>query len=305
MNHLLLDKIQQVEKLAFTSKLNRFLNKPTRYVFSIIFRDFWYKRNKKEISRSCKTFFDAEMEILLPSSTDIYLTGGKSHQSELNLAKFLIKHLRPNDVFLDVGAHYGYFSLLASRLVEDNGRVISFEAAPSSFSILNKNVANTHNIQPHHLAVSDANSTITFYEFPNLYSEYNTISPQQFQQEKWFKEYAPKEINISCIQLDNFLGEEMIPDMIKIDVEGAEYKVLKGSSGLLKEFSPVIIMEYLSNARGNLAHVEAHNLLTSLGYHANIIDNTGNIHPISSVENYLNRNKLDSDNIVFTKGITS
>lgn len=301
MNHLLLDKIQKVEKLAFTSKLNRFLNQPARYAFSIIFRDFWYKRNKKEISRCCKTFFDAEMEILLPSSTDIYLTGGKSHQSELNLAKFLIKHLHPDDIFLDIGAHYGYFSLLASRLVEDNGRVISFEAAPSSFSILKKNVTNIKNIQPNHLAVSDTNSTITFYEFPNLYSEYNTISPQQFQNEDWFNEYAPKEIKIPCVQLDNFLGKGIIPNMIKIDVEGAEYKALKGSAELLKEHSPIIIMEFLSDDRDNLAHVEACGLLTSLGYQSNIISNTGDISRINNVEKHLKQNLLDSDNIVFIK----
>lgn len=301
MNHILLEKIQQVEKLASTTKISRFLNHPARYVFSILFRDIWYKHNKKEIARKCQTFFGTEMEILLPSSTDIYLTGGKSHPSEINLARFLIKQLQPNDTFIDIGAHYGYFSLLASRLVEKNGRVISFEAAPSSFSILKKNVNNAQNIQANHLAVSDENSTITFYEFPNLYSEYNTLAPQQFQNEEWYIKYAPREIKIPCVQLDSFLEKGLKPDMIKIDVEGAEYKVLKGSSEILKEHSPIVIMEYLSETRDNQAHAEAHNLLTSLGYQANIIDKNGAITSINDIEKYLNQNLLDSDNIVFTK----
>lgn len=77
------------------------------------------------------------MNIALPASTDIYLTGGKSHDSEIRLAKFLIKNLNQGDNFVDIGAHYGYFTLLGAHLVGKGGRVF-FEPGKSTYSLLEK-----------------------------------------------------------------------------------------------------------------------------------------------------------------------
>jgi len=298
----LLSEIQKVEKIAAASKFRRMMIKPSSYIYAILFRELVYRLNRKEKEVVCETFFNAAMNILLPSSTDIYITGGKSHSSEIRLAKFLINHLKQHDVFIDVGAHYGYFSLLASKLVGLRGKVVAFEASPKTFSILEKNKSNTKNIEAHNLAVSDTDAELTFYEFPNLYAEYNSLDISQFENEEWFKQYEPEEINVKPVILDEFfVSKNLNPTIIKIDVEGAEFKVLNGSKLCLLNNSPIIIMEYLSDERGNKAHVQAENLLKSLGYKTYSIDNSGRLESIENAIIYLKYVDLESDNIVFMK----
>lgn len=250
-----------------------------------------------------KTFFGADMHIILPASTDIYLTGGKSHDSEIRLGKYLIRNLVSGDCFMDVGAHYGYFSLLASALVGDTGSIFAFEPSSEAFEILTQNANNRTTLQIFQNAVSDVEEQITFYEFPNLYSEYNSTDQTQFENSEWFKEFKPKEKKIDAIQLDRFiLDNDISPKVIKIDVEGAENKVIKGLIQYISTGSPHIIIEFLSNARGNDAHVEALHIMQTYNYYPCIIDSDGEMQAIKDVPAYLDKNNLESDNIVFTKG---
>jgi FkbM family methyltransferase len=298
----LIENLNKVEKIASASKFKRMLMNPFKYFNAILFREIVYKRRKIEKEVSIKTFFDTKMNLLLPSSTDIYLTGGKSHDSEIRLAKFLINNLGAADSFVDVGAHYGYFTLLGSKLVGDNGSVYSFEASPTTYKVLNKNSQNEANINSFNLAVSDEVSSLKFFEFPNLYSEYNTLDINQFRNENWFSEYKPKEVNIKSIILDDFLSEEKVyPKIFKIDVEGAENKVINGLRNYLYQNSPFIVIEYLSKERGNKEHQEAENRLNSLGYSSFVIDKLGNLKKLDFISNYLEESKLESDNIVFVK----
>jgi FkbM family methyltransferase len=59
---------------------------------------------------------------------------------EHNLTYYTISQLRPGDVYIDIGANVGYYSLLASRLVGSTGKVISVEAAPTTFAMLQENL---------------------------------------------------------------------------------------------------------------------------------------------------------------------
>lgn len=278
---------------------------PFRYLYAILFREIIYKRKKAEMEVLAETFFGIKMHLLLPSSTDIFLTGGKSHDSEIRLAKFLIHNLEPGDTFMDVGAHYGYFSLLGSVLTGAGGKVYSFEASPKTYRILQKNTGMRTNMHSNHLAVSDSDAELKFYEFPNLYSEYNTLNIDQFKNEKWFSAYEPTEVKVKSVILDEFITANRIdPKVIKIDVEGAEYRVINGLSHFLLEKSPLIVMEYLSQARGNKEHQEAEAKLNALGYLSFAIDDKGALHPLESVPSYLEERKLESDNIVFAKQIS-
>lgn len=297
-----LQELQKVERIAATSKLNRMLLNPFKYFNAILFRQWTYKRHKQSKEVSAATFFGTSMNILLPSSTDIYLTGGKSHDSEIRLARFLIQQLRNGDGFVDVGAHYGYFSLLASKIVGIEGKVLAFEAAPSTFEILKKNIADCSNVKAFNQAVSTSNSKLTFYEFPALYSEYNTMDISQFEAEEWFDEFRPKEVQIEAVVLGEVLKAELlVPKIIKIDVEGAEFKVISGLQEFLKWQSPAIVMEYLSNERGNEPHREAEKLLKKFQYKAYLIAQSGDLQPIQNVSSYLSDTDMESDNIVFVR----
>ncbi len=296
----LLDKIQSVERLAKASRIERLLSNPFRYSQAILHRKLIYSTSKKEKPVICKTFFDVEMHLLLPSSTDIYLTGGKTHDSEIRLAKFLIGNLKKGHTFVDVGAHYGYFSLLASTLVGQDGTVYAFEAAPKTYRILEKNKLKAANVSCYNMAVANYEQAITFYEFPNLYAEYNALDIEQYREESWFEANQPKATKIESIRLSDFFAAKNIqPDIIKIDVEGAEYLVLQGLKSYLADKKPVIAMEYLPAHKGNKAHRDAENLLRTLGYQAMLIDDGAELMAIDSVSSYLDENGLDSENIVF------
>jgi len=299
---ILLDKLSRVEQLATASKLTRLLAQPLKYAHAILHRKIIYANNKQSKEVNAPTFFGKEMTLLLPASTDIYLTGGKSHNSEIRLAKFLINNLIAGDAFLDVGAHYGYFTLLAATLVTNIGQVLAFEASKNTFAILNKNTQASKNIRAINKAVSDTVGSITFYEFPNLYSEYNSIDIAQFKNTKWFDKEPPIKNTIATVPLATFLAEEkFVPKIIKIDVEGAEFKVVSGLQTYLTKQSPLIAMEYVSSERKNEAHQKAVALLAAVGYKSYTIDEDGGLVLCTNLDAHLAQQQLESDNIVFKK----
>jgi FkbM family methyltransferase len=300
----LLSELDKVESIAKASRIGRLLTRPFRYVFAILYREWVYKKNKQAKEVVCQTFFGQEMHILLPSSTDIYLTGGKSHESEIRLARLLIQVLKEGDVFVDAGAHYGYFSLLAAGLVGSRGKVLAFEAAPATFEILQKNSAALGNITAHHLALSDRESELVFYEFPNQYAEYNALDIAQFEKEGWIGENPPREYRVQAVSLAGFLAKENLrPTLIKIDVEGAEYQVIQGMQTFLMSANPIIVMEYLSGARSSEVYARSEALLVSLGYLPFAIEADGTLLPIKSAEQWMSEMKIASDNIVFRKEV--
>ncbi len=296
--------LQSVEYLATASKLQRFLASPWRYVNSVVFRQTMYRWTKRGKLATAKTFFQTPMTLLLPAATDIYLTGGKTHPSEIRLTKFLMQHLKEGDTFFDVGAHFGYFSLLAAKCIGEKGKILAFEPSKSTFGLLQKNTTAHPNIRIFNNAVSDSSEIISFYEFPVLYSEYNTIDGARFNHEDWFLKGATK-VAIPALTLDSIFAEGNTPNLIKIDVEGAEGSVILGAKNVLQEAHPIVIMEYLTAAQyNNDSHVAATQLLTSLGYQSHYIQENGGLVKVETIDAYLKEVNLDSDNIVFLKKST-
>jgi len=109
------DQFEKVENLAKGSKLRRLLQNPSKYIFAIFARKVIYPLFKRGIKQKTKLFFGKKITVTLPAGSDIYLTGGKAHDSEIRLTKFILKNLAQDDVFIDVGAHFGFFTRLASE----------------------------------------------------------------------------------------------------------------------------------------------------------------------------------------------
>ncbi len=297
----LLSSLDAVEKMAHASKVNRFIARPLKYVYAILFNKLIYPVSQKGILRKTGTFFGLPLYVLLPAGTDIFLAGGKTHDSEIRLARFLIRQLKPGDTFIDIGSHFGYFSLLASRLVR-SGKIYAFEASENTFAVLKKNVNAVQNIHAIHKAVSDQDEPIEFYELPVVYSEYNTMELQQFQDEAWYLKIKPEKKTVAATTLDDFLKETAPgPVVIKIDVEGAELKVVRGGVNYFSDHSPVIIMEYLEHRRNNRNHKMAIELLQELKYRPYSITSSGEPAPCDDIDAHLLAEGLESDNIVFTK----
>jgi FkbM family methyltransferase len=295
--------LQRVEELALGSKIARLKAQPLKYLLGMAFMKIIYPFTKKGVIVQTRTFFGANLQLVLPSGMDIFLTGGKSHASEIRLARFMINTLKEGEQFMDVGAHLGYFSTLAAHLVGASGKVIAFEASKNTFVFLSKNLQNLPQANCLNQAVSDEKGVLSFYEFPILYSEYNTLEIKQFERESWYAKNKPSKANVATIPMDEFIAQNHLqPNLIKIDVEGAEYRVLLGMQNFLKTtFKCPIVMEYLSAERHNTAHQDAANLLRAMGYESFIIDREGKLLAVPDLNKYLLRNNLESDNIVFQK----
>ena len=282
--------------------MGRLLNDPLRYVSAIGFWRLVYPLTKRGRFAAARTFFGAEMQIVLPSATEIFLFGAKTHDSEIRLARFLMKNLRPGDVFCDVGAHFGYFSLLASKLVGEKGRVVSFEASKSTFGILQKNLSPCSNATPLHRAASNEDKLLIFNEFPALYSEYNSLVLPASNNAGWMKNNPPQRTEVSGVRLDDFFEKEnCLPNILKIDVEGAELQVLQGMPRFLRENKPIIVMEYLLGSSQNEAHRKAVAFSQTLGYQVFRIKSDGGVEACGNIEEEMAAVSLDSDNIVLKK----
>lgn len=293
-------RLDQLGRLARGPAWRRLLHAPGRYLSGQFFQKVVYPRRKRGRPASARTFWGRKMRIVLPAAMDIFLLGGKTHDSEQRLTRFLLHRLQPGDRVADIGAHYGFFTLLAARLTGPSGRVEAFEPAAGAFNLLRHNTEALPQVDAHHLAISDQAGEISFYEFPTLYSEYNTLEPEQFEGEPWYERHPPVLCRISTMSLDDFCRQhDFQPTLIKIDVEGAEDKVIAGMQEMLATGRPIVVMEYLAEERLNVAHRQAARSLRERGYRPHRITPSGDLEPLESIEASLKARGLDSDNIVF------
>jgi FkbM family methyltransferase len=283
------------------SKRGRWLRSPLLYPFLMLYNYLLYPILRKGIFVKVDPFFEIPMQTLLPAGTDLLLNGIKSHDSEIRLAKFITNQLNPDDVFIDVGAHYGYYTLLASSLIGD-GRIFAIEASSTSFELLKENTDEITNVQILHAAASDQPGEIVFYEYPGPYAEYNTTVKDAYDDQPWLKRTGQKTVSVPVIVLDDLIRDEKIEKaFIKIDVEGGELSVIKGLHHSLSNKELLIAMEYLASDMEDNPHALAANMLKGAGYQANQMDADGKLIPLDDINHYLKEKKLESDNVVFIK----
>ena len=298
-------QLDQVKKIATGSKFSRLIQNPQNYILGVGYYQFIYPFTKKGWSVAAKTFFDESITVRIPSGLDIFIAGGKTHDSEIRLARYFINRISAsaNLVFFDIGAHFGYFSRLVAKLGFDGVEIHAFEASKSTFSVLSKNCMGWPRIKAHHLAVAAENGTLSFTEFPELYAEYNTLDTESFVSESWYQKIKGNQILVKAITLNDFcLMHQTSPALIKIDVEGSELEVIKGLVSLLErgEFPEIILEVWMDHDR-NEAHKEAIRLLQSFDYEMYQITDQGHLTTISWAEFAAleSSSTVDSENLVF------
>ncbi len=159
---------------------------------------------------------------------------------ERGFLDFLKKNLKNGHVFIDVGANIGLVSLLAGKLVGENGKVFSFEPQPEVYNDLQENIKinSLNNILPFNIGLGNENKQMTL--FSNLSVNRGASSLIQPSD-------PSGEFKVVINRLDDFLEKHQIKrvDFVKIDVEGFELEVLKGMNRLLNtENPPVLIVEF-------------------------------------------------------------
>jgi FkbM family methyltransferase len=171
--------------------------------------------------------------VIEPRLEKFYWTG--AHEPEVQQA--LRRCLRPGATFWDVGAHIGFFSLIASRLVGPDGQVHAFEPLPANVTRLRESLA---------LNASAGNVTL----HPWAIAATPGQAPLQQSQSSLMgtlRETASVGTTlVTCVTLDAMAETLGRPDLIKIDVEGTEDEVLAGGRQLLEHGVPTLIVELLS-----------------------------------------------------------
>ncbi len=159
---------------------------------------------------------------------------------------------RPGDVFVDVGAHLGWYTTLASRAVGDAGKVFAFEPNRKSYELLKKNLAENKcfNVVLEHVAVSDSSGECSVYTIGDLWFGSSLIDPRKdpgFYIEPNLSDYDDRTIIESKVHktsLDDYFGTRKI-NFIKTDTEGNDGKVFAGMQNILKNNPDIIIyMEF-------------------------------------------------------------
>jgi FkbM family methyltransferase len=146
--------------------------------------------------------------------------------------------LRPGDVFLDCGANVGAYTLAASKLVGGGGVVISFEASPDTRASLVQNIAENAlaNVRVEPFAVSDARGRATLFS-RGVNDGFSSFAPEV--------QAGAVAVDVETVPLDSVWEECGRPSvrLIKIDVEGAEFRVLRGAEETLTTTRPWILIE--------------------------------------------------------------
>ncbi|RMD72676.1 MAG: FkbM family methyltransferase [Bacteroidetes bacterium] len=298
----LLARLDGVARLARGSRLQRLWAAPARYLSGMWWRYVGFRWTGYGRVVSARTFFDASMQVVLPAGMDLYLLGAKTHDSELRLARFLVRHLPQGATVVDVGAHFGYFTLLAARLVGPGGRVHAFEASPATFEVLRANVQDWHRVHAEHMACSDAAGKVAFYEFPAAWSEYNTLRPEQYARANWRGKVQARRVEVPAMPLDAVVDDRPVA-LVKIDVEGAEPQVVAGMQRILARHQPVVVMEFQADEAVNAPHRQAADRLGAVGYRPFLIDPSGALVPAPQpLHEAVARTGLESDNVVWVMG---
>jgi FkbM family methyltransferase len=173
---------------------------------------------------------------------------------ESEKAQLLVRHVKPGGTFYDVGANVGFYTLLASRLLGPTGRVIAFEPSPRNLGFLRHHLVlnSATNVEVLDLAISDSEGVTQFSVGDDPKKSKITAAA----------DIAAGDITVRTTTLDRLMGELPPPDLIEMDIEGAEYAALCGAEQLLRRSSPAIFL----STHGQDVHKACCELLCTLGY---------------------------------------
>jgi FkbM family methyltransferase len=233
-----------------------------------LFRAFNHALRRRRAVYTGTTYFGAQLSCNLDDliSKMIFYFGFW----EPNNSAVIAELLKPGDVFVDVGANIGYYTLLASMRVGERGKVVAVEAAPAIFEQLSANVsANAaSNLRLVNCAVSDEPGELTIYGGTKWNRGATSTIPNQAEN--------LAEARIAALPLDEILTSEEMSRvaLIKIDIEGGELPVLRRVLKTLDRYprDVKILVEMAPNVGGE-ALAKTFDAFLAAGFAAFTIEN--------------------------------
>jgi FkbM family methyltransferase len=193
---------------------------------------------KKDFIKTTKYGFKIKLDV--SRDVDKHFYWG---EFEVDIINFLKSLLIDCSVFFDIGANIGIYTLLASKHIRKGGTVYSFEPSDWAYERLMENLQlnESKNVEVLKIAVSNFTGSKQFYICED--DAYNSLISTPMKE-------VQKVVEVKSISIDDFCIEHKIVkiDILKIDVEGADYLVLKGAQNILRsDKPPLIICEFNRN----------------------------------------------------------
>jgi len=205
------------------------------------FRHQLYRLYRVYVSRQSNRVVDAEidgvryrLDLGEKIDSEIYFRGAYEPVATMAVKRIV----RPGMTVFDVGANIGYFSLLFARLVGGSGSVIAFEPTTWAFEKLSANIALNafRNVSAERLALSDvAHSREARSEQTAFRASWPVSGPVARRDPEV----------VTFVPLDSYVAQLEIKhvDLIKIDVDGYELRVLRGALETLRRWRPPLLLE--------------------------------------------------------------
>lgn len=167
--------------------------------------------------------------------------------NEMPVQEAISRHVKSGDVFYDIGANVGFFTVISARIVGQTGHVYVFEPVSENAQLIERNVyANGfENVTIFKQAVSRASGIgeLQLAHYPGGASLASVAPPPDIR----------GTIPVELVAIDDLLAEHRAapPNFVKIDVEGAELEVLHGMEQTIKLYRPSILFEIDDNSKDN------------------------------------------------------
>lgn len=182
---------------------------------------------------------------------------------ELDVDWICSRILHSGDIFVDIGACFGYHTISSALRVGLTGQVYALEPQPDMFASLQNNLLENvlNNVTADHLALSDQAETLQLHRFANLGIGHTSISSQGRE--------VSQVISTAAVTLDDYAERRGISNvtLVKLDVEGAELKVLRGATRLLSASSPPMWVMEINDETAGACGYHPRDLLALLAQH--------------------------------------
>ncbi len=161
---------------------------------------------------------------------------------EPELTEIIDKYLNPEGDVIDIGANVGLFSVYFAKRLNPDSRILAAEPNPGAIRKLKRNLQlnEVANVILYEGALSENGGELELHGVPGM-EEYSSLNPISHMHARQFD----KEVfRVATRPLDGLVSEyDLVPGFVKMDVEGAEYEVLKGARALLKDHQPILLSE--------------------------------------------------------------
>lgn len=208
-----------------------------------------------------------KMSLYLPDRIQRRMFVKKSHEPETEI--HLINFLKNSHCFLDIGANVGYFTMLA-KSINPNIQVYAFEPNPNNVKKIKENIELNHftDITITSDCLSNTLGEVSFSVPPLNESGWGRITNNHLPLEN-FTHIKAKTITLDSLIDNNFFNNN-VPDLIKMDVEGNEFKILLGAKTFFQKFSPILCIELNEPCLIDCqtSSQEIIHFMKDLGYHA-------------------------------------